>query len=216
MTEVRIRPLEKEDRPAVRSICISTGYKGRPLQLTDFFRDHVLFNLLFCDHFLKHQQQYCFVAEKNEEIVGYILGTPDNAAWELEFVWRTIPQVVWRIIFVTWYRYPRSLGTICFFLRHYPKRMLSDAEMRQYPATLHMNVAPGKQGGGIGGKLMEAFVERMVAVGVGGVHLRTTSENIAAINFYIKSGFKLITERPGPIWPDHSPASNLCFAKELP
>jgi GNAT superfamily N-acetyltransferase len=215
MTEIRIRPFVKEDQQAVRRICIATGYKGKSLQLSNYFNDHVLFNLLFCDHFLAHQQQYCVVAEKEEEVVGYLIGTPDNAKWELEFILRTMPRVIWRLIFVTWYRYPRTLLTVCFFLRHYPKRMLGDAELLQYPATLHMNVAPGMQGGGIGRMLMDAFVEKMVVAGAKGIHLRTTSANEAAINFYLKNGFRLIAERPGPIWPDNSLAKNLCFAREL-
>ncbi|MBD64311.1 MAG: hypothetical protein CME62_03840 [Halobacteriovoraceae bacterium] len=91
----------------------------------------------------------------------------------------------------------KVLGYICGMkasLEHptlfqtYPYLKLFQDELISYPAHLHINVAPGNQGMGVGRKLMDKFVQALSQGNVLGVHI-VTVVNAANNKFYQKSGF---------------------------
>ncbi len=59
----------------------------------------------------------------------------------------------------------------------------------RYPAQLHVNVAEDYRGAGLGGRLIEAFVEDLRAAGIGGVHA-VTSKGARNAGFYERQGFR--------------------------
>jgi len=63
-------------------------------------------------------------------------------------------------------------------------------ETAKYPAHLHVNVAEGARSGGIGSRLIAAFLADLRQAGVGGVHL-VTGHNSRNIPFYHRNGFSL-------------------------
>jgi GNAT superfamily N-acetyltransferase len=67
---------------------------------------------------------------------------------------------------------------------------------RQYPAHLHINLAPAFRGRGIGARLIEAFAERARAAGVPGLHV-VTGEGMRNVRFYQRCGF---AERGRATW----------------
>lgn len=215
MSEIIVRKLDKGDISAVRQLCLDTGYKGKPLSAVDYFDDGVLFTLLFCDDFILFEADNCFVALRSGAVVGYILGALDIRRWERKFILRMVPRIILRLVSKTWHSYPSSLWTVIFFVRHFAKNPLSRKQMIQYPATLHMNVAPGQQGGGIGRKLLTEYEKHLQNCGITGVQLQTSTENEAAVAFYLKQGFNLACRLSGPIWPDGSDAEHLFFVKSL-
>lgn len=60
-----------------------------------------------------------------------------------------------------------------------------------YPAHLHINLVDAARSGGIGGLLVEAFVSRLRAKGVPGVHV-VTAADARNRSFYARLGFDLI------------------------
>jgi len=62
-----------------------------------------------------------------------------------------------------------------------------------YPAHLHINLAPVARSKGIGSRLIEAFVSDARAGGLPGVHL-VTSRDSRNRSFYARSGFLTIAE----------------------
>ncbi len=67
---------------------------------------------------------------------------------------------------------------------------------RQYPAHLHINLAPAFRSQGIGAKLIEAFAERARAAGAPGLHV-VTGEGMRNVRFYARCGF---AERGRATW----------------
>lgn len=62
------------------------------------------------------------------------------------------------------------------------------ATTARYPAHLHINLAPESRGQGIGGRLVEAFVDDVRAAGLPGVHV-VTGRGMRNVAFYGRLGF---------------------------
>jgi GNAT superfamily N-acetyltransferase len=67
---------------------------------------------------------------------------------------------------------------------------------RQYPAQLHINLAPAFRNRGIGAQLIEAFAEQARAAGASGMHV-VTGEGMRNVRFYERCG---ITEQGAATW----------------
>ncbi len=71
---------------------------------------------------------------------------------------------------------------------------LADETLR-YPAHLHVNIAEGLRGGGVGSRLIARYVEDLRKAGVVGVHLVTGAEQ-RNVFFYQHNGFQLVKKLP--------------------
>ena len=60
----------------------------------------------------------------------------------------------------------------------------------EFPAHLHINISPSAQGKGIGGKLLDAFCEKLKSDKCPGVHIITAPESRNR-QFYARHGFSL-------------------------
>ena len=65
-----------------------------------------------------------------------------------------------------------------------------------YPAHLHINLQTGIQGHGIGRQLINQFLAQLHEAGIPGVQLSARADNIAAIGFFEKMGFKQLGRCP--------------------
>lgn len=66
---------------------------------------------------------------------------------------------------------------------------------RQYPAHLHINVAPQYRSAGVGARLIEAFQRHAAAAGAPGVHV-VTGEGLRNVGFYRRHGFAPVATAP--------------------
>lgn len=65
-----------------------------------------------------------------------------------------------------------------------------------FPAHLHVNLAPGYRGQGIGARLIEAFALHARAAGAPGMHV-VTGQGLRNVRFYLACGF---AERGSATW----------------
>jgi GNAT superfamily N-acetyltransferase len=65
----------------------------------------------------------------------------------------------------------------------------------QYPAHLHINVAPQYRSAGVGARLVAAFLERAAACGAPGAHI-VTGEGMRNVGFYARNGFVPLDTAP--------------------
>jgi GNAT superfamily N-acetyltransferase len=91
------------------------------------------------------------------------------------------------------------------------------ADLRTYPAHLHINVDKPWRGRGIGRLLMQACLDQLRALRVSGVHLYTTNINQAACRLYEALGFQLLAARTTRLWSRWvgSPVENRCYGLTL-
>jgi ribosomal protein S18 acetylase RimI-like enzyme len=216
--EVRVLRYEPRYERDIVDICWRTGLMGESLESTGRFEDRRLFAMLFCLPWAAFEPESCFVAvarvaggapgAAGERAVGYILGTADTVAQKRDFDSRMAPRIVARLVLYDWWRHPESFRQVLRFARfdaaqrgieaaRGPRSELGGPE---YPAHLHMNLLPEWQRRGIGGRLMDAFIDRMRARGVPGVFLETTDRNLKALPFYRARGFEVARETPGELW----------------
>lgn len=201
----------------MEEICYRTGYNGEDLTGTGRFNDHRLFGLLFSLYYTYHERANSFVAvdEDSGRIAGYLLGSLDTIAQEKRFSRLWTARIAARGLLVSWWRYRESFSAMWHFssvVHTFPP--LSHIH-REYPAHLHINLLPGYQRRGVGGRLMEAMEARVRGAGIPGIHLITSDMNLKAVPFYLGRGYRILMELSPGIWSDAPEARGLVFGKKL-
>ncbi|NLE58135.1 MAG: GNAT family N-acetyltransferase [Planctomycetes bacterium] len=67
--------------------------------------------------------------------------------------------------------------------------------MAAYPATWHVDLLPEARGLGLGGAMLDLFIERMRRLGVPGLHAQPMSINAAMVSVLRRAGFVLECSR---------------------
>jgi ribosomal protein S18 acetylase RimI-like enzyme len=65
------------------------------------------------------------------------------------------------------------------------------AALSRYPSHFHINVKPGRQGGGVGRHLVARLLQTLGEAGAAGVHVVTGAES-RAVHFYEACGFQRV------------------------
>ncbi len=148
-----IRPYQPGDEPAVRRICIETGLKG---QLDKLFCDHEAFADLWLNPFLCAPKPVAWVAEREDEVVGYLVGHLGHSSVlaKLSRVLPTLFKVTGRAFLGKYAHHPPSLA----FVRWLWFRAWREApRMPAQLPTFHFNLASEARDGRLGDELMAAF-----------------------------------------------------------
>lgn len=171
-----IRKARPEDEKAVTDICFET--KTYDINDTD---DRNLFALRWALYYIRYQSDYCFVAEDNREVIGYVLCSPDTTVCEDDYEEKIIPQIKKNI--------DKSHPQYKYYTTILKTKEIIPEFLKKYPAHLHINLTPRCQGKGIGTKLIKAMEQNLIDNGVHGIHLGVMEDNEAAIKFYEKNGY---------------------------
>ncbi|MFN3179279.1 MAG: GNAT family N-acetyltransferase [Thermus sp.] len=204
-----LRPAVEKDLPAIARLSHDTLLLGRAGP--SVFPSRELWGELFVAPYLRRG---CCprVAEKEGEVLGYILGACSDLPLTLYLLPR-MPLLLFKLLLGC---YGPPLPHLRYLLRLLlfpgPK-----APKSLYPAHLHIAVAPKAQGRGIGKALLAEFLECLRRKGVKGVQLSTTRANAAARRLYASLGFRLYAKRATPFWgPYHGhPVVHEVWVKEL-
>jgi hypothetical protein len=163
LRELRIRPYQPSDRPAIVRICGDTGFLGNPVE--PLFQDRELFADLFTKAYLDYESEWALVAEADGRLAGYLLGSacPHFDRLLMRSGLQTVTRMLYRWVTGRYAQHPRSRQFIRWLLtsgfREQPKHP-ADA------AHLHFNLAHAYRGRGLCRKLWEAYEQRLKASGV--------------------------------------------------
>lgn len=69
----------------------------------------------------------------------------------------------------------------------------SRAELSRYPSHFHINVKPGRQGAGVGRRLVARLVQTLGEAGASGIHVVTGAQS-RAVQFYEACGFQQVAQ----------------------
>ena len=186
MGEITVRPYRHADRDAVRLISHRTGYMGESAQW--YWRDVPSFADIWTAYYTDREPESAFVAEREERVVGYLLGCVASASAPSPAV-ALARQTLRRLLLIR----PGTAGFLW--------RSLSDAARQRnvptgevddprWPSHLHVNLLPEARGCGAGRRLVQAWCFRLRQVGSPGCHLATLAENRAAVAFFERVGFR--------------------------
>jgi GNAT superfamily N-acetyltransferase len=186
-----IRPYRDTDLRDVYDVCVRTADAGGDAR--GKYHSDDLMPDLFAGPYVFLEPDFAFVLDDGQRAVGYVLGTPDTAAFARAYRERWIPRLTGR--------YPAppdspvppeppaSPDDEMIALHYRPERLLWSG-LDAYPAHLHIDLLPPFQGAGHGRALMETFYAAAARAGAPGVHLTVLAANTRAIGFYRHLGLR--------------------------
>ena len=193
-----VRRYQRGDRDALHRIAADTAFCGDPIEV--YLDDRRLFQDLFVAAYTDFEPDYAWVAEADGQVVGYLTGCPDSARLAHILKRSILPGVLRRAL--------RGHCGLRRKTRQYVVRLAlaslrgesPEIDLSLYPAHLHINVAAGWRGCGVGKGLMTAYLDQLRMEKVDGVHLETTTQNRAALGLYRSVGFRLLSAHPSRMW----------------
>lgn len=129
------------------------------------------------------------VAEDDEGVAGFVVGTRDTASWETRLEQDWWPSLRRRYAdpdkteIAGWTHDQRRI-----FMIHHPTPT-PIAVVQSYPAHLHMNLLPRLQGQGMGLRMFETWLAVARARGIEAMHVGVNRSNARALHFWLKLGF---------------------------
>ena len=190
-----VRRYREGDLGALYDICVRTADGGGDAR--GKYHSDDLMPDLFAGPYVLLDPDFAFVLDDGHQAVGYVVGTPDTAAFAREYRERWIPRLAGR------YPVPPvppvTPDERMIALHYWPERLLWPG-LPEYPAHLHIDLLPDFQAAGHGRRLMAAFCDAVARAGAAGVHVTVVADNVRAIGFYRRLGFGLLdVEDPGPV-----------------
>ena len=196
LEEINIRKAVMSDLPYVYEICLKTGDSGK--DATNLFYDPYLIGHYYAAPYLVYPKSICFVAEYQYRPQGYIIATPDTAAFGK---WM---EEEWLVPLRNRYNQPTPEALIRsekeahiineIHNQHYPVDEDDQIIYAEYPAHLHIDMLPSLQGKGLGRTLTDTLFAELKQQGVPGLHLGVSNSNQGAVAFYNKLGFSVLKE----------------------
>ena len=197
----RIRRYRESDLAAVYDVCVRTADGGGDAR--GKYRSDDLMPDLFAGPYVYLEPEFAFVLDDGERAVGYVIGTPDTAAFARAYRERWIPRLADRYpappAAAATPATPATPDEEMLALHFNPERMIWPG-LAAYPAHLHIDLLPPFQHAGHGRALMETFFAAAAAAGAGGVHVVVVATNTGALAFYDRLGFiRVPYDDPGPV-----------------
>jgi GNAT superfamily N-acetyltransferase len=202
-TEVTVRKYEPRDREAVREICRLTGLKGDPTWR--FFEDAEILTAIYADYYLDHEAELCLVAEKDGQVVGYLLFCRDTKRKNRIMMTRVFPRLVlraaWKLLTLQ-YRQRHTYDTLWWILtRSWKERFRKPLD--EFPMHAHLNVHPDHRSGGIGRVLNEVSRKNRTEQNLPGDHFiirEPEGEERLSEYFLRERSYRLLETRRFTLW----------------
>jgi ribosomal protein S18 acetylase RimI-like enzyme len=210
-----IRPYYPEDRAALFKIAADTAFFGKPIE--KYMEDRRIFLDSFYAYYTDFEPEHCWVATNKDEVIGFITGCIDTIRKDKIVNKKINPKVILRMLTGYYKIGPKARRYIWRTLKSKHQHSFPGVDLNLYPAHLHINVSEEWRGNGVGIRLMKTYLDQLTYLKVPGVHLGTTSENIAACRLYEGLGFRLLDEKPSIMWEgivDH-PVQNRSYGMRL-
>jgi ribosomal protein S18 acetylase RimI-like enzyme len=213
--QVVIRKFLKDDLNAVKAIASDTAFFGEPVEA--FMDDRELFFDAFYAFFFDHETNTCWVAEYDGIVVGFLAGSVDSSRQQKWSMLHIYPQIALGIILRKYHIRWKTLKYVVGLVGQAVRSELPRTNTKLFPAHLHINVASTSRGLGIGRQLLVAYHQQLRSLGVKGVHLHTTDQNISACILYEKMGYILQDKRITRNWESilGKKVENRCYAQKL-
>lgn len=172
-----IRKAQRTDIENVEYVCRMTA--GEQAQ-TDEVTGKAIAKT-YSTYYIRECTDTCFVlADDTDKAVGYILCEPNYKRYNKVFRSVDAPQIK---------KISQKYGIMAYFLP-VPCTFFG----RSYPAHMHIDILPEYQNKGYGSKLLDALFKELESRGVKGIMLTAGLDNVGAIRFYKRNGFKTIVK----------------------
>ena len=191
---VELRPYRADDLDALYHICLVTGDAGK--DATPLHNDGKLIGHIYAAPYGVFEPGHAFVAEDDQGVAGYVVGTHDTNAFAA-----TLERDWWPALRQHYAQVPQADLTPADWGRVAAIRQPSPNPadiVAQYPAHIHMNLLPRLRGQRVGSGLLGMWIDQARRAGVPGIHLGASPTNSGGIAFWSKTFTPLRTE--GAVW----------------
>lgn len=188
-SNVFIRKYELKDRESVKKIAGDTAFFGEPVEV--LIDDRGLFFDAFYAFFFDHETDTCWVAEKDGKVVGFLAGSVDAHRQQEWSSFHIYPGIALGIIRGKYTIRWKTIQYVADLVGQAIRGELPSTDTERFPAHLHINVTSDFRGLGMGRQLLEAYHSQLRSLGVKGVHLHTTDQNVSACKLYEKVGYQI-------------------------
>lgn len=197
-TVITIRPFTPADRESLFKIAADTAFFGDPIEI--YLEDRKIFLDLFYRYYTDFEPEHAWIAEANQQVVGFLTGGTDSAKQKEMFTQQLLPQFL--ALFLRGHYKTGKKSWIYLWNLFKANRKKKDVviDPQKYPAHLHINVDQNWRSYGIGRKLMRTYFDQLIEENIPGVYLETTSENKTACQLYERLGFRLLGTSPADHW----------------
>lgn len=182
---INLRSYRADDLDALYEICLLTADSGK--DASTLHNDRKLVGHHYSAPYGVLEPENVFVAEDDEGVAGYVVGTHDTDAFmaRQELEW-------WPALRAHYAKIPATELTDTDRMRvagivtpsFNPADIVAD-----YPAHVHMNLLPRLRGQRIGTRLLQMWIDQARAAGVTGIHLGANAGNVGGVAFWTRSGF---------------------------
>ena len=195
--EYFIRPLRRSDRGSARDICVATAWMGGPGM------GHVPDDWIWAEFWTRYftdrepQNSWVLCGAGDGRVVGYLMGASDVRRFE-RYIPFLVPGIVLRAIRKRLLRRPEARRAVVSMLKSIAGGEMSipPGLVRDYPATMHVDLLGEARGRRYGARLYELFEGKMRSLGVAGIHGQTLSVNEPIARFCENAGFTLAARSP--------------------
>ncbi len=182
---ITIRQYFPRDRKCLRAISYETSFLGKADDLFD--EPDILADALTL-YFTDSEPQSCFVAVKEEKVVGYLIGAKNERQMDKVAWFKVYPRLFWCALIRGLFLKKKTFRFIAGVIASGLKGEFAAPDFSQeFPAVLHINIARDFRGAGVGNQLVAVYCDYLRSQGVIGVRACTMTD--PAKNFFEKCGF---------------------------
>jgi GNAT superfamily N-acetyltransferase len=196
-------------------IAADTAFFGDRVEM--FMEDRRLAQDFFVTYYLDYEPQRAWTAEVDGTVVGYLTASIGGGRVAFE-KGVTATSGILRLVTLHYRIGPLTRRYAIRAAKAALRGEYPRADLRLYPAELHINLSEAARGLGLGKLLLQACLGQMTSLRVPGIHLNTTTENQAALRLYEKAGFQVLARQKTTVWEPWlpgKPVENLLYGKLL-
>lgn len=179
-----------EDRRFIRELSCDTAFWGEPVE--KFFDCREIIADALTLYYTEYEKESIFIAEIEGKKAGYLVGCKDIRRYKRVLTTKILPLLLLKSIIKAPIICKRKNILFLFYcaVSFFKKEFFSSNLSDDYPATLHINVDIKYRNKGVGGKLINEYINYLKKIGITGIHITTFSPS--AVKFFEKNGFTVL------------------------
>ncbi len=188
VTSIKIRNYQIKDRDDIRKTSLESILLGECR--TSIFDDEILADILTI-YFTDYEPLSCFVAVKENQVIGYIMGTQDVRKMRRLIKYKIFPRLIYKALYRRQFLRRNNLILMKNIISSYLKgEFITPDFSKEYPATLHINIRAEYRRQNLGSLLVDYFLDFLKRKNIRGIHFGVMSES--AKDFFIKLNFNIL------------------------